>query len=194
MRKAEIKRKTKETEIVCSVDLDGKGVNRIDTGVGFFDHMLTALSKHSFIDIELTCDGDLEVDTHHTVEDCGIVLGETLRKALGDMSGIARYGSFIMPMDEALILCSVDLGGRGFYSGHMEYTTEKIGDLDTQMIDEFFRSFADNAKINLHIREITGINDHHICEGAYKALAKALSQAVAKDPRIEGVLSTKGTL
>ena len=194
MREAVVERKTKETDIKCRINLDGKGVSNIDTGIGFFDHMLTAVSKHGFMDIDLTCKGDLEVDSHHTIEDCGIVLGEAFKKALGDMKGITRYGNFLMPMDEALIMCAVDIGGRACFVDDITFTVDKIGEMDTEMVHEFFFAFANNAKINLHLREITGVNNHHVSEGCFKAFAKALSQAVNHDPRVEGVLSTKGVL
>lgn len=192
MRTSEIKRKTKETNIECSINLDGTGDCCIETGIGFFDHMLITLSKHSSIDIHLQCKGDLSVDTHHTVEDCGIALGQAFHKALST-ENIQRYQSFVMPMDDALVLCSVDLCNRAYYEADAEFPCDRVGDFETQTVDEFFRSFASNAFINLHFMMLRGTNAHHMIEGMFKALARCLHDAI--QIRTEaGVLSTKGVL
>lgn len=193
-RKATIERKTAETEITVSLDLDGKGISNIDTGIGFFDHMLTAFSKHSFIDLEVKVKGDLRVDGHHSVEDTGIVLGTAIKEALGDKKGIRRYGSFILPMDETLVMCAVDLCGRPYYSSDLKFTMPKIGELDSELIREFFYAVSYSAAMNLHLKQLDGSNNHHIAEAAFKAFAKAMAEAVSIDPRIEGTLSTKGTI
>ena len=192
MRIGEVKRTTKETDITVKLDLDGSGKVNIDTGIGFFDHMLTALGVHAGFDLDVTVKGDLEVDGHHSVEDTGIALGQAFAKAIGDKAGIARYGSFYIPMDEALCFCSLDISGRPFLVYNAELTNEKVGSFDTCLAEEFFRAFAFNAGITLHIREEYGKNDHHIIEAMFKALAHALKEAV----RINGneVLSTKGVL
>lgn len=192
MRKAEVARKTKETDIVLSVDLDGKGKVSIDSGIGFFDHMLTALAVHSGVDMNIKCKGDLYVDGHHSVEDIGICLGKAFAQALGDKSGIARYGSAYVPMDEALAFCSLDISGRAFLVFDAKFTDDRIGEFDTCLAEEFFRAFAFNAGITLHIREEYGKNDHHICEAIFKAVAHALKQALAFNGG--AVLSTKGVL
>ena len=194
-RTAEIARTTKETDIKVRIDLDGQGANNIDTGIGFFDHMLTALSKHSGIDMDITCKGDLNVDAHHSVEDVGIVLGQALNKALGDKIGIRRYGSASIPMDEALGTCSLDISGRAFLVFDCDFADEFCDTMDTQLFEEFFRSFAYNAGITLHISAPYGVNDHHKAEAMFKALARALRQATETDPRFAGqVISTKGAL
>lgn len=194
-RTAEIARTTKETDIKVFVDLDGKGEYEIDTGIGFFDHMLTALSKHSGIDMKISCKGDLNVDAHHSVEDTGIVLGQAFAKAIGDKVGIRRYGSASIPMDEALGTCSLDISGRAFLVFNCEFAGEYCGKMDTQLFEEFFRSFAFNAGITLHIACPYGSNDHHKAEAMFKALARALREATETDPRFEGqVVSTKGAL
>lgn len=194
-RTAEIARTTKETDIKISIDLDGKGEYSIDTGIGFFDHMLSALSKHSGIDMSISCKGDLEVDAHHSVEDTGIVLGQAFAQAIGDKVGIRRYGSASIPMDEALGTCSLDISGRPFLVFDCEFADEFCGTMDTQLFEEFFRSFAFNAGITLHIASPYGSNDHHKAEAMFKALARALRQATEIDPRFEGrVVSTKGAL
>ena len=192
MRIGEITRTTKETDISIKLDLDGTGKVNIDTGIGFFDHMLTALGVHAGFDLDVTVKGDLYVDGHHSVEDTGIALGEAFAKAIGDKAGIARYGSFYIPMDEALCFCSLDISGRPFLVYNAELTNEKVGEFDTCLAEEFFRAFAFNAGITLHIREEYGKNDHHIIEAMFKALAHALKEAVS----ISGsaVLSTKGVL
>ncbi|MBR5732070.1 MAG: imidazoleglycerol-phosphate dehydratase HisB [Lachnospiraceae bacterium] len=193
-RKATIERKTAETEITVSLDLDGKGISNIDTGIGFFDHMLTAFSKHSFIDLDVKVKGDLKVDGHHSVEDTGIVLGTAIKEALGDKKGIKRYGSFMLPMDETLVMCAVDLCGRPYYSSDLKFTMPKIGELDSELIREFFYAVSYSAAMNLHLKQLDGSNNHHIAEAAFKAFAKAMAEAVSIDPRIEGTLSTKGTI
>ncbi len=193
-RSAAITRNTKETQISLYLELDGKGKAEIDTGIGFFDHMLNSFAKHGFFDLSLKVKGDLEVDTHHTVEDVGIVMGQAIREALGEKEGIVRYGTKILPMDEALILCSLDLSGRPYYVQDVTLLTERIGTFETEMFHEFFYALSYSAGMNLHIRQITGSNSHHIVEGAFKAFAKALDEAVGVDPRIEGVLSAKGAL
>ena len=194
-RTAEIARTTKETDIKVSVNLDGKGEYSIDTGIGFFDHMLSALSKHSGIDMNITCKGDLNVDAHHSVEDTGIVLGQAVAKALGDKVGIRRFGSCAVPMDEALGKAIIDVSGRPFIVFEAEFTGDKCGGMDTQLFEEFFRSFAFNAGITLHISAPYGVNDHHKAEAMFKALARSLRMAVEEDPRFAGqVVSTKGAL
>lgn len=192
MRAAEISRKTRETDINIELDLDGSGNVSINTGIGFFDHMLTALGVHSGMDLKINCVGDLNVDCHHSVEDTGIVLGQAFAKALGDKNGIARYGSAYVPMDEALGFCSLDISGRPFLVFDADFHDDRIGKYDTCMTEEFFRAFAFNAGITLHIKEVYGKNDHHIVEAVFKAVAHALKTAV----KIEGdkVLSTKGVL
>lgn len=188
-----IERKTKETDISVQVKLDGKGVSEIGTGIGFFDHMLTALSKHSGISMDIKCKGDLYVDGHHTLEDTGIVLGQALAQALGDKSGIARYGSAYIPMDEALSFCSLDISNRPFLVFMGEFTNQMIGDYDACLTEEFFRAFAFNAGITLHLNMLYGTNDHHKCEALFKAVAHALKAAVKPLENGE-TLSTKGTL
>lgn len=194
MRKAELERNTLETKIKLSLNLDGKGESKIHTGIGFFDHMLTHVSKHGFMDLILEAEGDLEVDCHHTVEDVGIVLGKAFHQALGDKKGIRRYGSFILPMEEALVLCSLDISGRPYLSFDANFTAERIGTLDTEMIEEFFRALCLHAGFNLHIKVMDGRNNHHIAEAMFKAFGKTVDIASQMDSRIEGVLSTKGTL
>ena len=193
MRTAEISRKTKETDINVFVKLDGIGKVSVDTGIGFFDHMLTAFGVHSGIDLQINVTGDLNVDSHHTVEDTGIVLGQAVAKALGDKSGIARYGSAYIPMDEALGFCSLDISGRPFLVFNADFSNEKIGEMDSCLVEEFFRAFAFNSGITLHISEIYGSNDHHICESLYKAAAHAFKMAIYENKNGE-VLSTKGVL
>lgn len=192
MRTAEIKRKTKETDIEVFVKLDGEGKVSVDTGIGFFDHMLTAFGVHSGIDMQITCTGDLNVDGHHTVEDVGIVLGKAFADALGDKGGIMRYGSAFIPMDEALAFCSLDISGRPFLAFNADFHDERIGEFDTCLTEEFFRAFAFNSGITLHIREEYGKNDHHIVEAMFKAVAHALKDAMEISGK--GVLSTKGVL
>ena len=194
MRTGEVKRKTKETDIEVKLNLDGEGKYTIDSGIGFFNHMLEALSKHSSFDLDLKCTGDLKVDTHHSVEDCGIVLGDAFNKALSSKEGIARYFSFTIPMDDALVMCAVDLCGRDFYESDAFFNVEHVGDFETETTDEFFRSFACNAKINLHFVIFRGENAHHIIEAMFKSLAKCLRDAVKINPEIKGSLSTKGVI
>ena len=193
-RVAECRRCTKETEISVKLNLDGTGKFSIDTGVGFFDHMLEGFAKHGFFDLKCKVKGDLEVDGHHTVEDTGIVLGTAIRQALGEKEGISRYGSFFLPMDETLVLCAVDLCGRPYFCFDCEFASDKVGGLETQLVREFFYAVSYSAAMNLHIKVLSGMNDHHKIEAMFKAFAKALDMAVTKDPRITNVLSTKGSL
>lgn len=193
-RKAAVERKTNETEIRISIDLDGSGKKRIDTGVKFFDHMLDGFARHGLFDLEVSCRGDLEVDCHHTIEDTGIVLGQAVAEALGDKNGITRYGHCLLPMDEALILCAVDLGGRPYLIFDADFRGSSCGDMDTQMVREFFYAFSYSARMNLHIKEIYGSNDHHVTEAMFKALGRSLRAACEKDPRVSGIPSTKGLL
>ena len=193
-RIAEVVRNTKETKIRIRLDLDGTGKAQIRTGIGFFDHMLNGFARHGLFDLEVEVDGDLEVDCHHTIEDTGIVLGQAIRQAVGDKAGMKRFGYFILPMDDALALCAVDLGGRAYFSIDGEFQTERVGDYETQLVTEFFYALASNAQMNLHIRLLAGQNDHHKIEAIFKAFGKALDQAVSMDERISGVLSTKGSL
>ncbi len=194
MRFGEIKRKTKETDIEVKINLDGEGKYNINSGIGFFDHMLEALSKHSSFDLDVKCKGDLNVDCHHTVEDIGIVIGSAFDKALSSKDGISRYFSFTIPMDDALVMCAVDLCGRSYYESNCHFDTLKCGDFETETTDEFFRSFADNARINLHFVVLRGYNAHHIIEAMFKSFAKCLKEAVKIDSTIKGSLSTKGVI
>ena len=193
-RRAEIERHTKETKIKIALELDGTGKAELHSGIGFFDHMLDGFARHGLFDLTVDVDGDLDVDCHHTVEDTGIVLGNAIREAVGDKKGIRRYGSCILPMDEALVLCAVDLSGRPYYVSDASFSAPMIGDLDTETISEFFYAVSYSAAINLHFKVFSGSNSHHICEAMFKAFAKALDAAVAVDPRITDVLSTKGSL
>lgn len=193
-RIAEIERYTSETSIEIQLNLDGTGITQIDTGVGFFDHMLDAFARHGLFDLSVKCDGDLQVDDHHTIEDTGIVLGQAIAKAVGDKKGIARYGSRILPMDEALVLCALDLCGRPYLSFEGTFQGEKMGEMSTQMVKEFFYAVSYGAMMNLHVKVLTPGNDHHMCEAMFKAFGKALDMAVQTDPRITGVLSTKGSI
>ena len=192
MRTSEITRKTKETDIRIKLNIDGSGTPLIDTGIGFFDHMLTALCVHGGFDLEISCKGDLYVDGHHTVEDVGICLGRAFSKALGDKSGIMRYGSAFIPMDEALGFCSLDISARPYLVFNADFSDDRIGEYDTCLTEEFMRAFAFNAGITLHLKEEYGKNDHHITEALFKALAHALKQAVSVNGGV--TLSTKGTL
>ena len=189
-----VNRKTKETDIAITLNLDGSGKSDINTGIGFFDHMLEGFSKHGFFDLDCKISGDLNVDGHHTVEDAGIVLGEAIRQAIGDKKGMKRYGYFILPMDDALALCAIDLCGRPYLNFECEFTVPKVGDLDTELIREFFYAVSYSAGMNLHIKLMAGHNNHHIIEAMFKAFAKALDMATQMDERITDVLSTKGSL
>ena len=195
MRKAEITRKTGETDITLSLDIDGKGESEISSGVGFLDHMLTLFSRHGRFDLCLKCIGDTYVDDHHSTEDIAIALGSAFRKALGDKRGIKRYGDVILPMDEALVLASVDISGRSYIRFTSNFQTEKIGTFDVELLEDFFTSFAENAGITLHIRQLDGRNSHHIAEAMFKAVARALRKAVEIDERAKDEIpSTKGVL
>ena len=193
-RTAEISRQTKETKIRLSLNLDGTGQSSPKTGVGFFDHMLDLLARHSLIDLDVTAEGDLHVDAHHTVEDVGIVLGQAIEKAVGDKRGIHRYGWAIVPMDETLAQVAIDLSGRPAFVFNVTFTGEAIGQFPVELVEEFFKSIATNGKLNLHVSVPYGTNNHHIAEAIFKATAKALRQAVSLDPRNPGVPSTKGSL
>ena len=193
-RKAEISRNTKETQIEMSLNIDGTGKSEISTGIGFFDHMLEGFAKHGFFDLNVKINGDLQVDSHHTVEDCGIVLGNAIKEAIGDKAGIKRYGSFILPMDETLVMCAIDLCGRPYLNFDCEFTVPKVGYLDTELVREFFYAVSYSAGMNLHIKKLDGINNHHMIEAIFKAFAKALDEATSFDERVKGVLSTKGSL
>ena len=193
-RSAEIIRNTSETKIKLFIDLDGSGASEVDTGIGFFDHMLISFAKHGFFDLNVKVDGDLHVDSHHTIEDTGIVLGEAIKQAAGDKKGIKRYGSFVLPMDETLILCGLDLSGRPYFDTDLSFTADRVGGFDTEMVREFFYAVSYASAMNLHIRQLSGTNNHHLLEGAFKAFAKALDEATGMDPRITDVLSTKGAL
>lgn len=193
-RTAKVTRKTSETDISVTINLDGSGNTDISTGIGFFDHMLEGFAKHGFFDLKCSVKGDLQVDGHHTVEDAGIVLGQAISKAVGDKKGICRYGFFLLPMDDALALCAVDLCGRPYLNFDCTFPTERVGELDTELVREFFYAVSYSAGMNLHIKMLNGINSHHMIEAAFKAFAKALDQAVSFDSRLTDVLSTKGTL
>lgn len=194
-RTARIKRVTKETDIVLHLNLDGTGISHINTGIGFFDHMMEGFARHGFFDLDLKVKGDLHVDCHHTIEDTGIVLGEAIRQALGSKVGILRYGHVILPMDETLMLCALDLSGRPYLGFDVRYTAERIGEFDTEMFREFFYALSYSAGMNLHFKQLSeGGNNHHIAESSFKAFAKALDLAVSMDERITDVLSTKGSL
>lgn len=193
-RTAETVRNTKETQINALLELDGSGKSSIETGIGFFDHMLEGFSRHGFFDLVLKCSGDLEVDCHHTIEDTGIVLGTVIQKALGEKTGIRRFGSCILPMDETLVLCAVDLSGRPYLSFEAEFTAERVGGMDTEMVREFFYAVSYSCGMNLHIKVLTPGNNHHMIEAMFKSFAKALDMACGYDVRIDNVLSTKGSL
>ena len=193
-RRADFVRKTKETDITISLNLDGKGDAEIDTGVGFFNHMLEGFARHGFFDLDVKVTGDLEVDCHHTIEDAGIVLGTVIKKALGDKKGIRRFGSCILPMDETLVLCAIDLSGRPYLVFDADFTSERVGDMDTEMVKEFFYAVSYTAGMNLHIKVLEGGNQHHMIEAMFKSFARALDEAVSYDHRIKDVLSTKGSL
>ena len=193
-RKAHVERMTSETKIVLDLNLDGTGNCQVNTGIGFFDHMLNSFARHGFFDLSCQVDGDLEVDCHHTIEDTGIVLGQAIAQAVGDKKGIKRFGNFYLPMDETLVLGAVDLSGRPYLVCDLPFTVEKVGRFDTEMVKEFFYAVSYGAAMNLHLKLIHGSNNHHIMEAAFKAFAKALDEATAFDPRIHDVLSTKGSL
>ena len=195
MRKAEISRKTNETDINLSLNLDGTGNYSIDTGCGFLNHMLDLFSKHSRIDLSVTCKGDIEVDFHHTAEDIGIALGEAIKEAAGNKAGIKRYGHIILPMDEALILAAVDFGGRAYLGFDVQIPSPKVGEFDTELIEEFFAAFTRCSGMNLHIKKLDGRNSHHIIEGVFKAVARALAISIEIDPKLCGEIpSTKGVI
>ncbi len=193
-RQSKQHRTTRETDITLKLNLDGSGISRIDTGIGFFNHMLEGFSKHGFFDLECAVKGDLDVDGHHTVEDTGIVLGSAIKEALGDKKGIRRYGSFLLPMDDALCYCVIDLGGRPYFHYECDFTCERIGELDTELIREFFYAVSYTGGMNLHIKMLSGMNNHHMAEAMFKAFAKALDEASSWEPRCKDVLSTKGAL
>jgi len=193
-RSAQVKRDTKETQITVCLDLDGTGKSSLDTGIGFFDHMLESFSRHGFFDLEVEAKGDLHVDCHHTIEDTGIVLGTAIRQALGEKKAVRRYGSIMLPMDETLVLCALDLSGRPYFVYDVPFQGERIGEFDTQMVKEFFYAISYSCGMNLHMKKLYGENDHHIAEAVFKAFAKALDEAAGLDGRISNVLSTKGSL
>lgn len=193
-RKADFVRKTKETDIALSLCLDGSGKSTVSTGIGFFDHMLEGFARHGLFDLKVSVEGDLAVDCHHTIEDTGIVLGNAIKKAVGDKCGIKRYGSCILPMDEVLVLCAIDLSGRPYLAFDAEFTTDRVGYFDTEMVKEFFYAISYTAGMNLHIKVLSGGNNHHVIEAMFKAFAKALDEATVIDPRITDVLTTKGSL
>lgn len=193
-RIAEVKRTTKETDISLSLNLDGSGKSNIDTGIGFFDHMLDGFARHGLFDLEVNVKGDLIVDCHHSIEDTGIVLGEAIKKAVGDKKGMKRFGSCILPMDETLVLCAIDISGRPYLSFDGEFTTDRVGYMDTEMVKEFFYAISYTAGMNLHIKVLSSGNNHHMIEAMFKAFARALDAATVLDPRITDVLSTKGSL
>lgn len=193
-RIADCKRTTKETDIALTLNLDGSGKADIDTGIGFFDHMLDGFSRHGMFDLNVRVKGDLIVDCHHTIEDTGIVLGTAIREAVGDKKGMKRFGSCILPMDETLVLCAVDLSGRPYLSFDGEFTTDRVGYMDTEMVKEFFYAISYTAGMNLHIKVLSGGNNHHMIEAMFKAFARALDEATGFDSRITDILSTKGSL
>lgn len=193
-RSATVTRKTKETDIQIIFNIDGTGKGEISTGIGFFDHMLEGFTRHGFFDLKCKVEGDLYVDGHHTVEDTGIVLGQAIKEALDDKKGIKRFGQFLLPMDDVLVLCAIDLSGRPYYQSNVSFTTPSIGGLDTELIREFFYAVSYSTGMNLHFQLLAGENNHHIAEAMFKAFAKALDEATTKDPRITDVLSTKGSL
>lgn len=194
IRKASVKRETNETDISMDFTIDGSGKAEISTGIGFFDHMLNSFTRHGLFDMKLSVKGDLYVDTHHSIEDTGIVLGQAIKEAIGDKKSIKRYGSVILPMDEALVLCSLDLSGRPYLVCDAEFTTDRVGYFDTEMVKEFFYAISYSAGMNLHIKVLSGSNNHHIIEGIFKAFAKALDEATITNPRIKDIMSTKGSL
>lgn len=193
-RVAIVERNTKETKIELELNLDGQGNGDISTGIGFFDHMLAGFARHGFFDLKVRIDGDLQVDGHHSVEDCGIVLGQAIKEAVGDKKGMKRFGQCILPMDETLVLCAIDLGGRPWLNFDAKFTTERVGYLETELIHEFFYAVSYSAGMNLHIKVLDGQNNHHIIEAMFKAFARALDEATRLDERITDVMSTKGVL
>jgi imidazoleglycerol-phosphate dehydratase len=193
-RRAAVERKTRETDIRLRLDLDGEGKSRIATGIGFFDHMLTAFTTHGRFDVELRCKGDLHVDAHHSVEDVGIALGQALREALGDKKGIVRFGHAYVPLDEALSRCVIDLSGRPYLHYDVTFKARQIGEMPTELFEDFFWALADHGRLNIHLEAIRGRNAHHIAETLFKSASRALSMAVALDPRVKGIPSTKGSL
>mgnify|MGYP004493153281 CR=1 FL=1 len=194
-RIAAVSRTTAETDIQLELNLDGSGYADVKTDIGFFDHMLTSFAKHGFFDLKLRVKGDLIVDCHHTIEDTGIVLGQAIAKAVGDKQGIKRFGSFLLPMDETLVMCALDLSGRPYLVHDLTFTTDRVGYMDTEMVKEFFYAVSYSAGMNLHLKQISGSNNHHIIEAAFKSFGKALDQATMYEPRLEGkILSTKGSL
>lgn len=193
-RSAIVERITKETQITVELNLDGQGMTDISTGIGFFDHMLSGFARHGLFDLRVNVNGDLDVDCHHTIEDTGIVLGQAIQKALDDKKGIKRYGHFLLPMDETLALCAIDLSGRPYLNYDASFTSERIGEMDTEMVREFFYAVSYSAAMNLHLKILDGINNHHMAEALFKAFGKALDMAVMEEPRMKDVWSTKGTL
>ena len=193
-RVATYKRTTKETDISVTIDLDGTGKSEIHTGIGFFDHMLHGFARHGLFDLKVDVKGDLEVDCHHTVEDTGIVLGEAVKKAVGEKAGIRRYGHMLLPMDETLALCAVDLSGRPYLKFQADFTNDKIGDMDTEMIREFFYALSYSAMMNIHLKILDGANSHHMAEALFKAFGKALDMATMDEPRLSDAWTTKGSL
>lgn len=194
MRRAEVERITGETSVKVVLELDGSGKGEISTGIGFLNHMLNLFARHGFLDLTVQACGDLEVDCHHTVEDIGICMGQAFKQALGDKAGIRRYGSVAIPMDETLMLAAIDFSGRAWLNMDVQFTVSRLGTMDTEMFQEFFYAFAVNAEMNLHLKQLSGSNNHHIAESMFKALGQAVDQAVTLDPRIQGVRSTKGVL
>lgn len=193
-REAKLTRKTKETDISVILQLDGTGKSMVNTGIGFFNHMLEGFARHGLFDLEINCEGDLAVDCHHTIEDCGIVLGNAIKKAVGDKKGIRRFGSCILPMDETLVMCAIDMSGRPYLQFDAEFTTDRVGYMDTEMVKEFFYAISYSAGMNLHIKVLSPGNNHHMIEAMFKAFARALDDATVIDPRITDILSTKGSL
>ena len=194
MRTANVERNTKETKISLELNLDGQGTGDVSTGIGFFDHILEGFAKHGFFDLKVRIDGDLQVDGHHSVEDCGIVLGQAIREAIGDKRGMKRFGQCILPMDETLVLCAIDMGGRPWLNFDAKFSTDRVGYLDTELVHEFFYAVSYSAGMNLHIKVLDGQNNHHMVEAMFKAFARALDEATGLDGRFSDVLSTKGTL
>lgn len=194
MRQANLTRKTRETDISLTLNLDGEGNGVIDTGVGFFNHMLTLFTKHGFLDLQVKCDGDIDVDFHHSVEDIGIVLGQAFKEAVGDKAGIRRYATVYTPMDESLSRISIDISGRPFLYFDVDIPTEKVGQFDTELVEEFFRAFVNQAAVTLHVELLHGQNSHHIIESVFKGFGRVLDEATTIDERIKGVRSTKGML